>query len=760
MWTTRFFTEFRDDDQGKWRVDIQAPEYIGAPARLTPAGNPLEWMSSGSESQTENIIGSTGTLRLLIENAEEMALFTSAGVLPSSALSRRVIVTREALTVWVGYVQMQTFSQDWEAAPVEIELPLMDTVEALNHIYIDTDETATTTMQLLRSAYAKALQGDGYQREKKAGQTPTGYEVGGVNVTDFARCDTPQYYGRTGPSASKMWSDAQVFTAYYVGPELDGERKTYSEAIAQILAPFGRISQIGARWFIGKYHTSTANYYHKPNPANPDNWTIDQNDPTCSAVPVNISDAVAGADNNQSVLPIPSKVTATYRPEEGAVDYSGDSIVEFSGDNIKSNASGGAAIDVRWTDGEGSEQKSHHLLYLCIGNGISGSTLDWPVTLVDRKHYHLSWNVESWTGYDEDAIKDRVIHFYSGARFPSFLSERNVNRTWRQALNHDEGWKTSEAQTYCMSCNITREWNDDRRPTQPYNTWYNMWGDIVTLAINDELVTSDTFALSLKFAMKTERLTDEASFIGENENTKMWQPMVQLYWSEKKGVTPTKVYNRTTGKWNTCQGYFFPDNGHDVTMVRYEEIKNGKLFHFPENHDHGFLSMRIYSSGWPADGEDMTVEAPNWHHVNNPEAFFVMTGFKLEYNPWVGSTPNTLLAWNESFRDEKTVTYNNGTEELSLQFKTLAGAEPTPDAFLAPRWGYNDYAMNVVRTPREMVDINAVQVTTDSDIPGVTRFSLFQFQVKEESAPRIYYPAAIGMTAKDNTVRLKLIRTL
>lgn len=752
MWTTRFFTEFRDDDQGRWRVDIQAPDYSGAPVRLTPAGNPLEWMSSGSESQTENMIGGTGTLRLLIETPEQMALFTTNGVLPNSALSRRVIVTREAVTVWVGYVQMQTFSQDWEAAPVEIELPLMDTVEALSHIYIDTDETATTTMQLLRSAYAKALQGDGYEREKKAGQTPTGYEVGGVSVTDFARCDTPQYWGRTGPSATKMWSDAQVFTAYYVGPEQDGERKTYAEAITQILAPFGRLSQIGARWFIGKYHTSITGNYSKPNPEKPDKW-----ESTEPADVTDISYAVAGSDNNQSVLPIPSKVTATYRPEEGAVDYSGDSIVEFRDDNIKSNASSrGTAFDVEWTDGEGSEQKSHRLRYLCIGNGInnnkSDSTLDWPVTLIDRNNFRCTWQVLSNAqggDYDHGPISDRNLEFFDGAVFRGQNNPSNYNRTWRQILNKDAGWKVSETQAYGMNCNIIRTWHED---SLWFYTNYDMRGDIVTLAIDDELVTSDTFALSLKFAMKIERLTDEASFIGTNENTKVWQPMVQLYWSSKKGGTPTRVYDRTTGEWNGCSGYFFPHDAHDVTMVPYSDVQNGKLFHLHEGR--GFLSVRIYSSGWPSNGEDMTIEAPTWHHVNNPDTFFVMTGFKLEYEPWVGGTPDTLLAWNESFRDEKTVTYNNGTEELALRFQTLAGAEPTPDAFLAPRWGYNDYPKAVVTRPREMVDIDAVQVTTDSGIPGVTRFSLFQFNGAN------YYPAAIGMNAKDNTVRLKLIRTL
>jgi hypothetical protein len=45
-------------------------------------------------------------------------------------------------------------------------------------------------------------------------------------------------------------------------------------------------------------------------------------------------------------------------------------------------------------------------------------------------------------------------------------------------------------------------------------------------------------------------------------------------------------------------------------------------------------------------------------------------------------------------------------------------------------------------------------VTQGGDIPGVTRFSLFTFDGKT------YFPAAVGMNARENTVQLKLIRTL
>lgn len=711
MWTNRFFTEFRDDDQGLWRVDIQAPDYSGAPVRLTPAGDPLEWMSNGSESQTDNMIGSTGTLRLVIDSDAQTTLFAPGGVLPNSALSRRVIVTREGVTVWVGYIQMQSFSQDWESAPVEIELPLMDTVEALNCIYIGEDETAQTTMSLFRHAYRKALQGD-------AGAE--GYEVGGVSLTDFARCDTSQYWGRTGPSVSKVWSDAAVFPGYYVGPEKDGERKTYSEAIAQILSPIGRLSQIGARWFICKYHTSTAGYYFKPNPAKPNKWEA-----TESAIVTDISNAVAGSDNNQSVLQAPSKMTATYMPEEGAVDYSGDTICEFRAENIKSYMSSGQ-INVQWTD-TGDSPKSHHLRYMCIGDGISGNTLDWPVTVVDRSHFRVTWRVTSHAG----GTQDRVVQFFGGGLF---------DRPWRQALNNEEGWKVSEAQCYCMKCNLN---------TSDYGQNCDLQGDIVTLAIDRELASSDIFVLALKFNMKIERLTDEASFAGSND---VWQPMVQLYWSKERGGTPTAVYDRNTYDWKGCDGYFFPDSGHDATMIRYGDVKDERIFSIKDGC--GYLSIRIYSSGWLANGDTMSRDYPHWHNCDNPDTFFVMTGFKLAYTPYVDGTQNRLLAWDKSFRDEQIVTYNSGMEELSLQFKTLAGMEPTPDAFLAPRWGYNDYPKSVVTKPREMLDIDAVQVTQPNGISGVTHFSLFRFN------DAVYFPAAVGVNARDNTVHLKLIRTL
>ena len=739
MWTTRFFTEFRDDDQGRWRVDIQAPDYSGAPVRLTPAGNPLEWMSSGSESQTESMIGSTGTLRLLIETPEEMALFTSGGVLPKSALSRRVIVQREALTVWVGYIQMQTFSQDWEAAPVEIELPLMDTVEALNHIYIDIDETAATTMQLLRSAYAKALQGDGYLREKEAGQAPTGYEVGGVSLTDFARTNVKEYRDRYNERNGKDWTEATVFTEHYCEPEKDGkpgDRATYSEAIAQILSPFGRLSQMGPRWFFGIANVFRSDIY-KPDP-NKENKLI-QVDMSEWYDTTDISYAVAGADNNQSVLPAPSKVTANYNPEEGAVDFSGDTIIQFDGDNIKSNACSGART-VDWSD----ESGAHSLRYMKIGSGNSDSAFLWPVVVAKREHmtadfyqYRVMPDEQTGTQYRSKRVSDGLL---SGNPGP-----------WCQVVQNTDGWKVIEAQTLCFrrTFDIVENVNEQGHD-------YLLKQDIITLRVMREIITSTASVAKLTAKMQVGNLTKEADFSGADHTQEIFHPLVQIYWSATMNGNPTKVLNRHDGSWIDCasRGFYTPDNADDASMIPYDRMTHGHQFHLPGNR--GYVSLRLYASGWttPGAGAPTISYAENYYANRGDQEWFTLTSLKLEYAAWTGTTPVTLLDWNKEYTDDKEYQYNNGSEEVSLNFKTLAGAAPSASTLLAPRWGFCDYAMNVVRSPREMVDIDAVQVMDDYGIPGVTRFSLFSFNDAN------YYPAAIGMNAKDNTVSLKLIRTL
>ena len=727
MWTTRFYTQFRDDDNGLWRVDIQAPDYQGAAIELEAAGNPLEWKNNGSEDQTENIISGTGSLRLVVTEST-VAHFATGGVLPDKALNRRVIVTREALAVWVGYIQMQTFNQDWEAAPVEIELPLMDTVEALSSIYIDNTETAATTMQLMRSAYAHALQGDNPEA--------TGNEVGGVSLTDFARSNIKEYRDRYNGQNGKDWTEAQVFPGHYFAPEKDGkpgERKTYTEALTQILSPFGRLSQVGARWLIVMADVFKSVIY-KPDPANTNKWLpVDMSE---WSDPADISSAIAGADNSQSVLPAPSKVTATYEAEEGAVDFSGDIIVQFDADNIKSNSCGGAT-NVAWY----GDEKLNLLRYMRIASGDSDAAFLWPVVVVGRHHMVADY-------YQYRVMPDGLVGTqYRSKTVTSGLLSGNPG-PWCQVVQDNDGWKVVEDQTLCLrrTFNITLNVNE-----QGYD--YLLKQDIVTLKVLRELVTSSVSVVKLTMKGKVNNLTKEADFSGADHTQKIYHPCAQIYWHATPDAAPTKVLNTTNGQWDNCDGYFFPGNADHKSMVQYFQLSHGKQFHLPGNR--GYVSIRIYASGWTTPGQGApNIRYAEKYYANRDKEWIVISDLKLEYTAWVGEVPTTLLEWNDGYADDKEYQYNNGSEEVSLRFSTLAASSPSASALLAPRWGFCDYAMNVVRSPREMVDIDAVQVTEDGGIPGVTRFSLFTFDSKT------YFPAAVGMNARENTVRLKLIRTL
>lgn len=719
MWRTIYNIRFSDDDNGQWLVEVQSEDAAAAvPVELTPAGEPLEWKNNGSESQTDNLIGGTGTLRLVV--TEDTAQhFQTGGILPTSALGRRVVVTREEILVWMGYIQMQTLSQDWEAAPVEMELPIMDTVEALDSIFIDKDETAQTTMELLRHAHAKAY---GITEEEQP--------------TDCIVTNQPQYWGKNGPT-SKGWADAEVFNGFFVS--VDGEdRKSYADAIGIILSPFGRLIQVAGRWAVVRDKTTPQQLY-TPLSKTSSAWGNPE-----YAEYKDITSAVAGADNTQSTLPAPSKVTYSYEPEESEQEYDGDTVYEFTKDNIKTYNSQAPAVNVEW-----DQDGQHHLLrYMRIAD----SNLDQPLTTERHKMSTVWYNV------------GQAVWYWP---VPVFSEGAITDNSWAQPVENEnfQGWKARKEQTYMYYRYLLRETNQTLPWDPGQGALFDKWTlqtDIFTMKLHREAVTSNIFILKIAREMKTADMVDDANFSDNAlRRTYFLQPFVQIYWSPVPwgdGVKPQKVFRfpyfnapaDAAPTWADCNDFFFPQNVTDTSMTPSAAFNSGGMrFHLPNGR--GYIALRIYGSGWPIP-YDSVIYNDTQARINNA-APFVLSDLKITNDGWVGVTPTRLLAWNTKNDTEFHFSYTDGTEELSLQFKTLADGEPTPATFLSPRRGFDD-SMRAVVTPREMIDIEAVQVTEDGGIPGITRFSLFQFDGK------IYFPSAIGMNARENTVCLKLIRTL
>ena len=136
MWYQLYNIGFKDLNGGAWLVQVQGEDSLRASVTLTAAADPLVWNNGGKGEIGDCVLGGTGYLRIRIEEETEAEL-RPGRLLPRSATDRRVVVTRNGAVVWLGFIQPQTFDQDWVAAPYEIELPIMDTVEVLKSLYID-----------------------------------------------------------------------------------------------------------------------------------------------------------------------------------------------------------------------------------------------------------------------------------------------------------------------------------------------------------------------------------------------------------------------------------------------------------------------------------------------------------------------------------------------------------------------------------------------------------------------------------------------
>lgn len=719
MWTAKYFFSFKDDDGGDWRVELQSQSSVGAPIELEAGEAPLVWQNSGSESQTETIIGATGTILLHITE-ETLPHLVVGGILPNDVLARRVVATRDGLTVFVGYVQMKTISQDWEATPVDIEIPIMDTVEALSSIFVEQGDTAQNTIELLRHAHALAY---GITEEEQP--------------DDWILTNQPQYWGKGGPT-TKLWSDAEVFNGFSVSE--DGEsRKSYEDVIDIILSPHGRLIQIGERWIVAKTRDDSGTMLYKLASKTGTTWVLSEQSQHGSILE-DISNAIGGADNTQNVLPSPSKVTYSYTPEEGEQTYNGSTIYQFEKDNIKTHYSETPAVNVEW-DKDGV----HHLMrYMRIAE----SNLQQPVTIEYHKMSAVWYN-------------DYIVAY---TQLPVFAPDAISSHKWAQPMENEnaQGWKVRKAQTHMFYRYLFREEYQPYPPEPDYN--FDKWSlisDIFTMKIHREVVTSDVFVAKLTRNIQTSDMVDSADFSdNESRRTYCLQPFTQIYWSPVpwgEGVKPKKVYRypsfnppaNPAPEWTDCDDFFFPQYCTDTSMLPDKPFTQGFLFHLPGNR--GYIAIRIYGSGWPIPNDIMF---PNDHNARvNHAGPFVVSEYRLTNESWVGTIPTHLLEWNTKNDTEYHTDYNDGQDEVSVQFKTLADTDPKPETFLTPRRGFDD-SMTIEGRPREMIDIEAVQVTTPEGIPGITRFSLFQFNGKT------YFPAAVGMNARDNTVSLKLIRTI
>lgn len=308
----RYFVRFSDVDGNAWRISIQDPTFEGTATELTGGAFPIEWEGEGDEDQTEVVLGSTGSLRLVCLDGQE-SIFTPGSLLPEMINDRRVQLTRtigstETL-IWQGFIKPDTYSQAWDATPYEIELPIVSVIAAMEYFLLPDDiagtpfEDVTNVAGMLRAICITC-----------------GCDVRGIytNKPVYEDFNGETHQITSGSSTyAAHWSQGVVSPYWFY--DMNGGKmtvKTFKEVLETLCYPYGKLHEIQRgiavmmRW--QEDSGNDARIYELPVYDDYDSHVYSSEVRFADAGPIpniDIADIdIAGTDNTLSLVSRPSRV--------------------------------------------------------------------------------------------------------------------------------------------------------------------------------------------------------------------------------------------------------------------------------------------------------------------------------------------------------------------------------------------------------------------------------------------------------------------
>lgn len=249
----RYVIPFDDVDGNHWKVSIQEPNFVGNETTLTGGEFPVRWEGEGDESQEEVVLGSTGRLSIVCLAGQE-SLFTVGNILPREINDRRVQVLRDMgsgnwYPYWQGFIKPETLSQDWDAAPYEIELPIVSAVAAMEYFLMPLPNQAHENMNAYDELFFDVTNIAGLLRAIIA-----------ASGCDFRNIITNWnwYYDMTGEVKmiprpgfpdqyyEMHWTQGTASSLFFYDVE-DGvmQPKTFKDVLENICYPYGKIHEYG-----------------------------------------------------------------------------------------------------------------------------------------------------------------------------------------------------------------------------------------------------------------------------------------------------------------------------------------------------------------------------------------------------------------------------------------------------------------------------------------------------------------------------------
>lgn len=128
-WQIRFKT-LKDRDG---RIDIYEEGWTGGITELEPAVNPITTEEDSDDDYLKPVRSQTGYLRV-VDNGD------LGGLMPEDNSQHYIELYISNNLEWCGYMQADTFSEDWDVTPLVIEYPLISPIGLLDGIYLSQEK--------------------------------------------------------------------------------------------------------------------------------------------------------------------------------------------------------------------------------------------------------------------------------------------------------------------------------------------------------------------------------------------------------------------------------------------------------------------------------------------------------------------------------------------------------------------------------------------------------------------------------------------
>ena len=719
----RYYIQFVDIQGSEWKVSIQQPNYDGDSTALTGAAEPIEWAGKGDESQDEVVLGSTGTLRMICTDAQS-SLFTKGNILPTAINDRRVQVMKKMSGDWViywqGFIVPETFTQDWDRPPYEIELPIVSVVAAMEYFPMplpgenaySTFESQTNIAGLLRAILAWS----GCEIYNIVTNKPV-YEDfnGNTQIIPVPGVDDSLTY-------AAHWTQGVVSFSYFYDNN-DGilTPKTFKDVLETICYPYGKVQDYATdvaflmRWKDDAGDSteldSISVWDNYPNTAYATGVRFGYYSPLPK---LNLQRVLtAGTDNKQSLLLAPRNIKFSSKID------SDNTIFELTEEYIQSALPIGTSLQGKPIQ--------------IVSEGLAG--INRYVYAIPSSYINLEC-AEDWKFYEGDTeIQSndhafcRVVEVSSNSQDATF----SVSKTIDLGLCFNVfAINTTEATTFfTLPVGVKTSWgaNCVKITVRPY-----------ILNLKDPEIFRDNVLINGQMSFIIQDLYNGKFLVYNNQD--------QLTWIDPQTWAGYDSNRVTT--WPKISGEKFNHTSSDFLFWLNEERQSTDL----STH-----KLRI--------GVDVvsTVTLPGYTYGR----MYCSLKFEyVEYNFLVDNGSGQLTyptqAVLSSFADgiKNNIEHNTstgGNQELGIEFKTRAGNPNivTDGIVTLPFNSFCDSTEYMDGQDRDMIEINAAQFERYTVTAGT--FDLPTQYAVIKDGTKVYIPVAVGMNPRLSTVRLRLIST-